>query len=80
MTDQPAADVRPLVDGAQKRIGELRAQICAGQDERGRKQRTLQRIELYASIVERLKCGDALMPEFIQAKERRHESALEGER
>jgi hypothetical protein len=76
MSDRPAAELRLLVDDALSRISELRAQIRAGQDERGHKQRTLQRIELYATIMVRLKCGEALMPEFIQAKERRHEAAL----
>jgi ribosomal protein S7 len=79
MANMNILELRPMLDVARQRIRGLRAQITVGRDESGRKKRALQRIELYASVLERLNRADALMPEFICAKERRHSAALRGE-
>ena len=54
----------------------LRDAISIGSDEGGRKRRALQRIKLYASVLKRLNRSDALMPEYVRAKERRHSAVL----
>jgi ribosomal protein S7 len=73
------AELRPILDVAYRRIRGLRTEISVGRDEGGRKKRALQRIELYASVLERLDRADALMPEIIGAQERHHSTALDGE-
>ena len=60
------AELRPILDIAYQRIRGLRTEISEECDEAGRKRRALQRVELYASVLERLDHADALMPEVIR--------------
>jgi hypothetical protein len=76
MKDLQVAELRPMIDVADRRARGLRDAINVGSDEGGRKRRALQRLELYTSVLKRLNRSDALMPEYIRAKERRHSAVL----
>jgi hypothetical protein len=70
MTDRTAVELRPVLDVARRRIESLQLEIEARGDCKGDKTRQLQRLELYAAVVTRLRRVDALMPEVARAQTR----------
>ena len=59
-------ELQPVVELARQRMHGLQAEISAGRDDSGGKNRELQRLRLYTSVVKRINCRGALMPELVR--------------
>jgi len=61
------AALEPLLEGVQRRIRGLQAEIGTAPAGAERKVRQLERVQLYHAVVKRLSTRDALMPEVARA-------------